>query len=643
MPRTEKRFGVVNQPASTAVEELVPSAATTRNLLINATARSAAVIAAAVYSGAFSNDANANVSVSPGSASINMSNASTLTVQTLDGMFKLGKGTLSNVFVWTTGATSGLLAVDQSSLSSKYSTQNFTSHTGANYWRSSLDNEVGFKQQNSGQGGNAAERGKFNNGYVAVSETKAIGIAGNVGTSATADSDMFDAVTITHTVGTSITEGANNVGQTALQGTGATNGAHHAGAYALQDGVGYLLHAGTDFVYEDTASRVGLGIYIYSNSSTAFEKRAFWNCDGGASDKVSGYALAYFVASDYNSTHQVFAFSQPSTTTAWSNISPTSSTSFPAGYALPSAGAPAGFRIVSNSGTTEPDTNFLTGEITYPSAPTGVNVPTTIDSNYLGPVVSIKFSPEGNRVAVAYCRNYSGTGNTNSVVVVYTRQNDGSWTHTASSGSAIRYMPDNPDCMAWSPDGGLIAIAANSSTNTSTIPSATSYFIDVWAVGGGSSVIDNSAITSWTVAASKYPDFIPYTSPKSGTSAIGSTTINANTITGGSAANNYTLRCAVAFASSTTIAPTVAASIDGVTLTSSHRSLQGYVMQASGTVGTSGQPATNYVTSVISDLPLAAGQTSQVSNIVLGSGERLYVSSSTSNSVDISAHGVEST
>ena len=38
MPRTEKRFGVVNQPSLSSVEELVPSAATTRNLLINATA-----------------------------------------------------------------------------------------------------------------------------------------------------------------------------------------------------------------------------------------------------------------------------------------------------------------------------------------------------------------------------------------------------------------------------------------------------------------------------------------------------------------------------------------------------------------------------------------------------------------------------
>lgn len=642
MPRTEKRFGVVNQPASTAVEELVPSAATTRNLLINATARSAAVISAAVYSGAFSNDATGTIAVSPGSASINASNASTITAQALSVFSPLGKGALSNAFVWVAGTTSGLLAVDQNTGSVKYYNQNYTAHTTTNYWRGRLANIVGFKAACSGSVVTGSELPKLNNCYVAVSDTKAIGIAANLSTSATANSDMFDAVTINHTVGTSITESSDNVGEVGYQGTG-QSGRHGAAAYALQDGVGYLMHVGTDYVYQNTAGRTGLGIYIYSNSSTAFQKRAYWDCDGTA-NKVSGYALAYFVASDYNSTHGVFAFSQPSTTTLWSGISPTSSTSWPAGYALPSEAAPAGFRIVSNAGTTEPDTNFLTGSITYPAAPTGVDVP-ALSVNCMFQVCSVKFSPEGGRVAVAYSRNYSGTGNTNSVVVVYTRQNDGTWTHTASSGSAIRYMPSNPDCMSWSPDGGYIAIAANSSTSASVSATQTeSYFIDVWAVGGGSSVIDNSTISSWTVASSKYPDFTQYTSPKTGTASVGSATINANVITGGTGGgNNYSVRSVRLLSDSSGKLGNPFATIDSTVLSSSHRLLQGFVMQGAGTVGTSGQPATNYVTSVISDLSLTAGQTSQVSNIVLGSGERLYVSSSTSNSVDISAHGVEST
>jgi hypothetical protein len=516
-----------------------------------------------------------------------------------------------------------------------YTTQTFAAHTGDNHWRNAFDYEVQFKGANSGAG---IDRPKLNNCYVAVSDTKAIGIGANLTT--TAGGDLFDSSTISHTVGTSFTETAGGVGQTSLQGVGAA-GTHTAAAYALQDGVGYLMHSGTDQVYRDTSGRVGLGIYIYSDSSSSFDKRAFWNCDGTVG-KESGYALAYFVASDYNSTHGVFAFSQPSTTTLWSNISPTSSTSFPAAYALPADAAPAGFRIVSNSNTVAPtDTNFLTGAITYPAAPTGVDVPVR-SLNRLFQVAAVKFSPDGERVAVAYSRNYSGTGDTNSVAVVYTRQSDGTWLHTASSGSALRYMPNSPDCMAWSPDGGIIAIAASSSTGTVTLNATESYFIDLWAVGGVGA-INNSAVTSWTVASSKYPDLPQYVAPKSGTSTVSAVTINANVITGGSPGNSYTIRSVAPFTTTTGAPPTVVATIGGTSLTSAFRQLQGYVMQGTGTVGTSGQPAVNYVTSVVNDLSLTQGQTTQVSNIVLGSGERLYVGSSTSDSVDISAHGIEST
>lgn len=637
MPRTEKRFGVVNQPASTAVEELVPSAATTRNLLINTTARSAAVISAAIYSGAYSAPST-SIALSPGSASINMANGSTIAGGNQPtALWRFGKGpSWNNTFAWGSASdTSGFTAVNQSTGSAMYTTQTVANHTEDNYWRNAFDNEVSFKGANAG---NNVARPKLNNCYVAVSDTKAIGIAAGLTTTATGD--LFDYSTISHTVGSSFSETAGGIGQTSLQGVGGT-GRHGAAAYALQDGVGYLMHVGTDYVYQNTSGRTGLGIYIYSDSSASFDKRAFWNCDG-VTGKESGYALAYFVASDYNSTHGVFAFSQPSTTTLWSNISPTSSTSFPAAYALPADAAPAGFRIVSNSNTVAPtDTNFLTGAITYPSAPTGVDVPVR-SLTRLFQVAAIKFSPDGERVAVAYSRNYSGTGNTNSVVVVYTRQNDGTWLHTASSGSALRYMPDSPDCMAWSPDGGIIAIAASSSTATTTLAATESYFIDLWAVGGLGS-ISNSTVTSWTVASSKYPDFPQYVSPNTGTSTVGSVTINANVITGGSANSTYTIRSVAPFTTTTSVPPTVVATISGTTLTSAFRQLQGYAMQGTGTVGTTGVPATNYVTSVVNDLSLTQGQTSQVSNIVLGSGERLYVGSSTSDSVDITAHGIEIT
>lgn len=638
MPRTEKRFGVVNQPTASTPTELVPTATTTRNVLINATARTSAAISAAIYSGAYSNDATGNVSISAG-ASINLSNYSTIGANSVNSFFPFGKYAGGNVFVWTTTGSSGLAVVDQATGSARYVGPTQT-QTGGAYWRQNLDDIVNFKEANAGGLNYGSPR--LNNSFVAVSSTDAIGIGVSMSTSPTAGQRMFDKITYTHTVGTSITESGNGFGDTALQGVGDV-GRHGGGANALQDGVGYLFHHGTTYIYQTTTGRVGLGLYIYSSSSSTFGKRAYWNCDGTA-NKTAGYALAYFICSDYNSTNQVFAFSQPSTTTLWSGISPTSSTSWPSGYTLPSAAAPAGFRIVSNSNTVSPtDTNFLTGTITYPEAPTGVNVP-DLSVNRSFQVCALKFSPDNTRLAVAYSRNYSGTGDAESVVVVYTRQNDGSWVHTHSSGSAIRYMPDNPDCMAWSTDGGYIAVVANTSTSISQTTQNTTPIIDRWAVGSGvgNSSIANSTITSWTVASSKYPDFLGYIAPNTGSSAVVSIATSSSS-TLGATSNNFSIRGCTFTRNLSTEAGTMFAAIDNVVASSGTRVLQGIIMQPLGTVGVSGQTATNYVTTVISDLALTPGQTSQVSNIVLGSGERVFVESSTSNSVDISAHGIEST
>jgi len=633
MPRTEKRFGVVNQPASTAVEELVPSAATTRNVLINMTARSSATISAAIYSGAFSSDPTGSISVSPGST-ISISNATTFPGGVISYAYPFGKSVGTDVFIYQTPNTSGLFSVDSATGSSRYASTGVVSGSNTHYWRNVLAYQINWKPVIAGQG-NGPDR--INTSYVPVSSTDAIGIFSAGSTSI--GSLMFDRIGISHTTGTSISESPYGVGQATIQGTGGVSGEHGGGAYALQDGVGYLLHYGTALLGDTTTGRVAAGIYIFSSSSTAFQKRAYWNTDGSAS-KLPGYALAYFAVSDYNSTHQVFALSQPSTTTAWSGISATSSTSWPAGYTLPSAAAPAGFRIVSNSGTTEPDVNFLTGTITYPAAPTGVTVPTR-SATLMIQVCSLKFSPDNTKLAVAYSRNYSGTGDAASVVVVYTRQSDGSWTHTNSSGPSIRYMPQTQDSMAWSPDGAYISVAAGTSATAAAIPVNTPLYVDRWFVGAGNDTIANNTVSSWTVATSKYPDFSNYASPKLGNSSVVSISSSTSTLLGVTSGNGYF--GGAAFVRRGSEPGTFFGAINSALTSVASRAVQGIVMQAAGTVGTSGQTATNYVTTVVSDLLLTAGQTTQVSNIVLGSGDRVYVESSASNSVDISAHGIEST
>jgi hypothetical protein len=629
MPRTEKRFGVVNQPTALTQNELVPTAATTRNLLINATARTSAVISAAIYSGAYSNDVNQSLNISSAAIS-NMSNTAS-GAPAGETIYYLGK---DNVYMAPTGSTNQRLFVIDPNTNSVQYVGNTSTITVSNYWRGTLQSSQGHKSWVTGGDSFTA----FGRRMVMISSSRALGIGAGVITSGTANSDMFDAVIITHTVGSSITENGSNVGETGFQGsTGNAGGAHSGSVYALQDGVGYILHSG-ETATTQTNGRTAMGIYIYSDSSAAFQKRAYWNCDGTAT-KTAGTALSYFFATDYNPTHQVFAFSQPSTTTLWSGISPTSSTSWPAGYALPSEAAPAGFRIVSNSGTAEPDVNFLTGDITYPAAPTGVTVPTGIV-----PVVSLKFSPDGTKLAVAYRRDYSGSGNTNSVAVVYTRQEDGTWLHTHSSGSEIPHQVHAMNTMAWSGDGSMIAIAGT--TNSSSLNVNGNQTVYLWRIGDGSvDYVANTSVATWTNLSSKYPEFSGYLSPSSGSSYIGSSSISSVVLSAKAGdVNNYSYGSLhYARTSSSGVAGQFIGAISVNTVSDIPRAVRSIILQPSGTVGTSGVPATNYVTMAVSDLALTAGQTTQVSNIVLGSGDRVYVESSTSNSVDISAHGIEST
>lgn len=623
MARTEKRFGDVNQPVAGVPEVLVPAEATTRNLSINVATRGAAVIGASIYSGTYSNEATGTVSI--GSVSqINSSNMSTIAAATFGNnrVTWFGKYSGNGVFIISNSDSTKLLSIDSPSGSVRYASVNTVAISST--YPLILSNTVPNFKSYRNNGSTA-----FHTNIVAVSPTEAIAILSNTNTSVTATDLAFGAFSYSHTEGSSL--GALTYvggGQNTLQAP-APASSPFSGAYALQSGVGMLLHA--DVANSVTTTNAALGMYIYGPSSTTFAKRAYW-LGSATAGKTPGVLLSYFNANDYNTTTGEFAFSQPSTTTAWSGIAPSASTSFPAGYTIPSAAAPAGFRIVSNSGTTDPTTNFLTGTITYPAAPTGVTVPAVTL-----PVVSIKFSPDGNMVAVAYSRNYSGTDNTNSVVVVYTKVN-GTWTHTHSSGSALQRMPNGQDSMTWTADGGSIAISATTSTANMNAVAGT-YATHIWTIGTSApSGVPNSSITSWTVTPTKYPPFTDYISPNTGSSKYISTSI--------STSSAAVLTSATAtFINS--ISPTYTSpygyfvaniAIDAASNASQLIRTHNYV-PSGGTVGTSSR-ATNYVSTVISDYSMTDGQLTQVSNIVLKPNESLVVESSTAN-VDISANGVE--
>ena len=623
MARTEKRFGDVNQPVAGVPEVLVPAEATTRNLSINVATRGAAVIGASIYSGTYSNEASTTISI--GSVSqINSSNMSTHAAATFanNRVTWFGKYSGNGVFVFSNSDSTKLLSIDSSSGSVRYASINTVAASSTYSLR--LPNTVpNFKSYRNGSGT------AFHSNIVAVSPTEAISILANNSTSIETYNLAFGAFSYSHTEGSSL--GALTYvggGQNLLQAP-QPDSSPFSGAYALQSGVGMLLHA--DVANSVTTTNAALGMYVYGPSSTTFAKRAYW-LGSATAGKTPGVLLSYFNANDYNTTTGEFAFSQPSTTTAWSGIAPSFNTSFPAGYTIPTDAAPAGFRIVSNSGTTDPTTNFLTGTITYPAAPIGV----TVQTGTL-PVVSIKFSPDGNMVAVAYSRNYSGTGDTNSVVVVYTKVG-GTWTHTHSSGSALPRMPDRLNSMTWTADGGSIVVSATSSVTTMTAATGT-YSTNIWAIGTSApSGVANSGITSWTVTPTKYPPFTDYISPNTGSSKYISTSIS-------------TSSAAVLTSSTTTfinsISPTYTApygyfvaniAIDAASSASQLIRTHNYV-PSGATVGTSSR-ATNYVSTVISDYSMTDGQLTQVSNIVLKPNESLVVESSTAD-VDISANGVE--
>ena len=622
MARTEKRFGDVNQPVAGVPEVLVPAEATTRNLSINVATRGAAVIGASIYSGTYSNEANGEINI--GSVTqINASNMSaTITSGANNRATWFGKYSGNGVFVVSNSDSTKLLSIDSSSGSVRYSSIN-TVAASSSYSLKLPNTNPNFKSYRNG--GSTS----FHSNIVAVSPTEAIAIRSNDSTSTQAADLAFGAFSYSHTEGSSVGALTYVAGGQQLLQAPQPNSSPFAGAYALQSGVGMLLHA--DVVGSATTTNAALGMYIYGPSSTTFTKRAYWLCSGTAG-KTPGVLLSYFNANDYNTTTGEFAFSQPSTTTLWSGIAPSFNTSFPAGYAIPTDAAPAGFRIVSNSGTTDPTTNFLTGTITYPAAPIGV----TVQTGTL-PVASIKFSPNGNMVAVAYSRNYSGTGNTNSVVVVYTNI-AGTWTHTHSSGSALQRMPNGQDSMTWTADGGSIAVSATTSTASMTAALGT-YATHIWTIGTSApSGVPNSSITSWTVTPTKYPPFTDYISPNTGSSKYISTSIS----TSSAAVLTSATTTFINSISPAYTAPygyfvaniSVDANSNGNQLIRTHN----YV-PSGHTVGTSSR-ATNYVSTVISDYSMTDGQLTQVSNIVLKPNESLVVESSTAD-VDISANGVE--
>jgi hypothetical protein len=288
-----------------------------------------------------------------------------------------------------------------------------------------------------------------------------------------------------------------------------------------------------------------------------------------------------------------------------------------------SASINPGFRITADDsgGTFSPIRAFFAGTNKTPAMPTGVTVPVASDQ----PLKSLKFSPDGTKLAVGYNRDYSGSGITNSVIIIYTwNAGTSTWEHTHSSGSAIPFRPYNNDCMVWSDDSSVLAIAG------------TDGFVRAWGPGltadaskVGVSISSGPTMASLTSA--------PLASPVTHASTF-TGSLNAGT---GLAVNGNNPG---SFVRELVYAPTSGSPYRFV-------AIMGHVATAALTSADhtsrfdvttlANVPVTNYVSSVASNLPVVEGNVTQITGVVLEANEGLAVEASVSGIVDVNAYGVE--
>ncbi len=317
---------------------------------------------------------------------------------------------------------------------------------------------------------------------------------------------------------------------------------------------------------------------------------------------------------DFNSTSSQFAVSTPTTNnrslqgrTIITDVGPSVTVpNWPVGV-----NASAGFRIVNQaaSGSTI-IARLLNGSITYPTAPTGVDVP-----NIPRPIKGLKFSPDGNKLAVFYNRQYSGSGDTNSVLVIYTKGAGDVWTHTWSSGALLPRTVSFSDSFDWSPDSSMICMAGDDDV------------VRMLSFGYPASTTNN-VIT------------ITGSSPTLNTGTITSPVNHVNGLFTNSISSVLAHRAVISMASTdNTNRFLIFKKQNQVYLSSPNGTGQAISMVTGQTTGT-GQ-VNNYVGTIAHQIPLSLGNVTQVSGVVLEAGEKLSVQATTGSRADVAAYGVE--
>jgi hypothetical protein len=652
MARTEKKFGQVVEPAANVNNELVASSVNRRNLSINITARSASKISLTTFTAAPSYNvsglawaapeistqknligsvvATANglyafsipeqgqnsamIMVNPSTAAVGSPGSIIITTLNSYGSADL-ISTSPSSYVSSGGNVSVLLALPETG-STNLGLSSGVPATDVNYFRTV--HSAPLKEIGGGL-------------FVAISGST--GTAGGVGTIASAI--LIDTSSAT---GTWSSRALNTTDY--VPGSERINAVHAVYSTSANKRCA-VVHVVNNRSTELTSNTTIHPLRIYVGTKTTGQTQAqittayafFSGANNGTAGNMQA-ALNAFNAMDYNEAKDLFAISHSTIANSIGTASSYGGVGATIVPSIPGSAAPAGFRVVTPTATELTPGRFFSGTDQFPSAPDGVSVPSQITAR-APQVASLKFSPDGNHIAVMYNRNYSGSGNAMSVAVIYSVNSAGTWSHSYSSGSSILYRGGTSDSMAWLPDNsGIVIISGDNITDTER-------YVQFWVPMTGTVSYVHSS-TSTQIGISRYssgPKLSSQFKVASTTSAVSAavtTSIFDNTpgivISMGfltSASNPPRLFYATSYRSSSSDINQMLSQIKFIDL------------KTAPVIGSSSSSAPAYINTIAQDLDLSEGQTIQISNIVVEPGERVYVESSTSDSVDITAYGVE--
>ena len=636
MARTEKKFGEVNAAPAATYSTLVPSSANRRNIIINATATAADNLHVVTSTGTIGSSSASNsvaLSLATPSWAGGTFSSPTYTLDAVQvnpigtrGMVTANNNNGSEIKYFTIAATTSN-PVTFTDIGNGTNYQSTWGAAGSSHFYSFYSN-VGSGEAIFPPGNSLVEHTTYTNTIKWASNNDNFVVSPTMNPNAVANINGYNPGVIAHGKHSTRFVACSPASGTSVSNYGLPAIVHNATTYYLDQGsmvkalhrFGAYYVAAIQFQYYVTTTtgtgvNTGVKMYSYSEDVTA-PPTNFVGAIGYYNNLAMPIAenIANFGLADYNNVYGGFvcpsasvALTDPNMYYITVNSSGTTLTS-----GSPITAAAAGFRLVDNSKyATEFGLGYLTGVVTYPSAPTGVTVPAT-----KFPTTSVKFSPNGKYIAVAYKRDYSGSGDTNSVVVVYTRQSNGTYSHTHSSGNKISYQPSHFDSMAWTPDSSGI------------ITRSTDNKLYAWYPGLTPSSGGAYALT-FANGAPSTPAFLPAVAASTSSSAY----------TAGNAANRST---GISFFTSLTGAtylwsyPAVTINTTAtLTASTDHR----------GRVATINPTATvtssNYVNTVANGIAIPANTVTQITGIVLEANERLEVDATTGSRLNVNAYGVE--